>query len=278
MTKIEWTEETWNPVTGCSPISAGCKHCYAKRMAPRLAGRFGYSKDDPFQVTIHEDKLEQPEGWRNPKMIFVCSMGDLFHEDVPNIIIWRIFQVMVNCQQHTFQVLTKRPERMLELVPGILSMFPDQMKHIWLGVTIENQKMADSERLFYLMMTPAAKRFISFEPMLGPVEIPIGPGTNTIHQIICGGESGPGARPMHPDWVRSLRDQCQAAGVPFFFKQWGAFIPYEKQVWGNQYFSQNDDIMLSDEHEFKNDVEFVRVGKKKAGRMLDGRTWDEYPG
>lgn len=138
--------------------------------------------------------------------------------------------------------------------------------------------MADSERLFYLMMTPAAKRFISFEPMLGPVEIPIGPGTNTIHQIICGGESGPGARPMHPDWVRSLRDQCQAAGVPFFFKQWGAFIPYEKQVWGNQYFSQNDDIMLSDEHEFKNDVEFVRVGKKKAGRMLDGRTWDEYPG
>lgn len=251
-TKIEWTEYSWNPVTGCTPISEGCQNCYAKRMANRLRGRCGYPADEPFRVTLHPEKLDEPLKWEKPRRVFVCSMGDLFHEDVPDEFIEKVFDVMATVSRHTFIVLTKRPRRLLEFVKwqthetgeGYLN-----EGNVWLGVTAENQQRAD-ERIPILLQIPAAVRFVSVEPMLGPVDLSkwLG-GTwycetcecivdpefvpfSEIHYpcenyldfipgidwVICGGETGPGARPMHPDWVRSLKDQCQEAGVPFFLK------------------------------------------------------------
>lgn len=258
-TKIEWTQETWNPVTGCTPISPGCAHCYAERMARRLAGRYGYPEaPHHFDVTLHPERLDQPLRWKKPRMIFVCSMGDLFHEDVPDDFILQVWQVMFKARRHTFQVLTKRPGRMLAVVSefeNLLREKPVILPNVWLGVTAENQEQAD-KRIPILLQTPAAVRFVSVEPMLGAVDIeryllkpsscsncgaelplrrktvgPVQPCPNCdqymyefkrgIHLVIVGGESGPRARPMHPDWARLLRDQCQAAGVPFFMKQMG---------------------------------------------------------
>lgn len=270
-TRIEYVTDVWNPITGCTPVSGGCDHCYARRMANRLKGRFGYHADEPFKVTMHPDRLDQPLRWRNPRRIFVCSMGDLFHEDVPEIEILKIFAVMADTPQHTYLVLTKRPTRMKNILtnPTVANdvwlmtsvglddsrpLYP--LPNVWLGVTAENQARAD-ERIPILLEIPAAVRFVSIEPMLGDInliracdvaiqingdiEVPAVVGIEKwIHWCIVGGETGPRARPVHPDWVRSLRDQCQATGVSFFFKSWG-------------------------------------VGKKKAGRLLDGRTWDEYP-
>jgi protein gp37 len=232
-TRIEWAEETWNPVTGCSPVSAGCEHCYAARMAKRLAGRFGYPKDDPFQVTYHPERINEPLRWRKPRMVFVCSMGDLFHEDMPNV--WRreVLQVMANAQRHTFFVLTKRPGAMLRWYTKMWGR--KALPNVWLGVTAESQKAAD-ERIPLLLKTPAAKRFVSCEPLLGPVvfraadfsDCGRGPGWLTagnmarkpkLDWVICGAETGPGARHMHSDWARSIRDQCQEADVPFFYKK-----------------------------------------------------------
>ncbi|MDI9379758.1 MAG: phage Gp37/Gp68 family protein [Verrucomicrobiota bacterium] len=234
-TNIEWTDATWNPVTGCTKVSQGCKHCYAERMATRLAGRYGYSADQPFRVTLRGSKLEQPFHWREPRMVFVCSMGDLFHDDVPDGFIDRVFGVIRKCPQHTFQILTKRPHGMCEYALSLSYRRPPS--NVWLGTSVENQDAADS-RIHHLLNTPAAVRFLSLEPLLGPL-----PGLNLegIHWVIVGGESGPGARPMHPEWARDIRDQCVAAGVPFFFKQWGG------------------------------------VNKKRAGRLLDGREWNEMP-
>ena len=290
--KIEWTEETWNPVTGCTKISPGCKNCYAERMAKRLGGRFGYPAPPyHFDVTLHYDRLNDPLGWKKPRMIFVCSMGDLFHEDIPTSFIQSVFQVMHRAHWHTFQVLTKRAWRMDDL--SVVLSWPE---NVWAGITVENQRAADV-RIPYLLRVPAAVRFLSCEPLLEPLNLsgylrPVpncqyidtddgtctypGKVTPECHAgVACpltdtdtwggpnwvnvGGESGPGARPMHPDWVRSIRDQCLSAGVPFFFKQWGAYRPAEMVVDGRP------------------EVQFLKVGKKKAGRLLDGREWNEFP-
>jgi len=241
-TKIEWADATWNPITGCTPISEGCQNCYAKRMANRLAGRFGYPADDPFRVTLHPDRLEEPMHWRKPRRIFVCSMSDLFHPDVPDRFIQRVFNVMTHpfssaAYHHTFMLLTKRPERILT---GHAERFAE-WPHIWLGVTIESAKHVD--RASILRQIPASVRFISVEPMLSALP---NMDMTGIHWVICGGETGPGARPMRAHWARDLRDQCQLAGVPFFFKRWGSYY--------------NGDALHPEQE-----------------RILDGREWNEYP-
>lgn len=254
-TKIEWADRVWNPVTGCTKISPGCQNCYAERMAKRLRGRCGYPADDPFRVTLRPERLEEPLRWRKPGMIFVCSMGDLFHDDVPFDFIDRVFKRINGSPQHDFLILTKRPERMREyfarsmkflcaacqgtgcsycLDHGYQNWEMKPYSNVWLGVTAENQEMAD-ERIPILLQIPAAVRFVSVEPMLGDINIAGYLGWNGLRRmgdgllyrwvapkidwVICGSETGPHARPAHPDWVRNLRDQCQAAGVPFFLKQ-----------------------------------------------------------
>lgn len=327
-TKIEWTEYSWNPVTGCTPISEACQNCYAQRMAKRLAGRCGYPKDEPFKVTLHPDKLSEPLKWRKPRKVFVCSMSDLFHEDVPDEYIDRIFAVMALCPQHIFMVLTKRPMRMLDYIKcpdrynkiidvlnrGMVWDMPPRtvtrlymncrekdiwpLPNVWLGTTAENQQRAD-ERIPNLLQIPAAVRFVSIEPMLGPVDLtridiggnvwinsltgdcksyhPYGgmwktnESKNKLDCVICGGETGPGARPMYPAWVRSLRDQCQKAGTCFFFKSWGDWAPVHE-------LSCNEPgVKNKPWYNFDPDTSVCRIGKKKAGRLLDGRMWDEMP-
>lgn len=238
-TKIEWTDRTWNPATGCTPISPACDHCYAARMATRLRGRFGYPAADPFAVTLHPERLDEPMRWRKPSRVFVCSMGDLFHEDVPTEFILRVLDRANSAPQHVYQVLTKRADRMFDIANLVRESGEHwPLPNIWLGVTAENQEQAD-KRIPVLLQIPAAVRFVSLEPLLGDVRLdrppsgsePLGSGIyppwliQGLDWVIAGGETGPGARPMHPDWVRSVRDQCQAAGVPFFFKGWGAHVP-----------------------------------------------------
>jgi protein gp37 len=299
--KIEWTDATWNPVTGCSPVSEGCKHCYAKRNAQgRLRGRVGYDREDPFRVKVHAGRMGQPLRWVKPRRIFVCSMGDLFHEDVPEETLAEIFQNMAWAHEHTFMVLTKRPERMKRLLTdddfissvvdngGECADWPWPLKNVWLGVTAENQTRAD-ERIPVLMETPSAIRFVSVEPMLGPVNPAL-----ALDWVICGGETGPGARPLHPDWVRGLRDQCVSARVPFFFKSWGEwFVPEDGaracRVCGCTENNGCDEGCWWVERALcsscvgkevpKGDrpVKFRKVGKKSAGRFLDGKEWDEIP-
>lgn len=252
-TAIEWTDYSWNPITGCSPVSEGCQNCYARRMANRLRGRCGYPKENPFKVTLHPERLDEPLKWRKPRKVFVCSMSDLFHPDVPFEYIAKVWQTMNNAEQHTFLVLTKRPKRMAEFLSLLAWYTHDRevepaeavlgtggkytLPNVWLGVTAENQARAD-ERIPILLQIPATVRFVSVEPMLGPVDIykyldiydpptlsnPDGynPDKVLLDWVICGGETGPGARPMHPDWVRSLVLQCKNAGVPIFVKQMGS--------------------------------------------------------
>lgn len=304
-TSISWTEKTWNPMSGCTPISEDCANCYAKRMAQRLRGRCGYPADEPFRVTLHEDKLDEPLRMRKPSRIFVCSMGDLFHEDVPDTFILRVAQVMYDAHWHQFLMLTKRPDRMkqfwervwegdareLFLGSGHLTSGRSIPQNVWCGVTAENQERAD-ERIPILLQVPAAVRFVSVEPMLGSTDLrhlhyqgiteidalagthglirPHGGKCAKLDWVICGGETGPGARPMHPDWVRSMRDQCQAAGVPFHFKSWGAYreaCASDDPIWNGQ--SPN----LKHEH----GTHFIKLNPRETGRLLDGREWDEYP-
>jgi protein gp37 len=228
---IEWTESTWNPVTGCSKVSPGCKHCYAERMAKRLEAMGQPNYRHGFKVTLQRQALELPLGWKKPQTIFVNSMSDLFHKSVPVEYIKDVFDVMGAAHWHRFQILTKRAERLLELEREL-----DWPSNVWMGVSVEN---ADYQyRIDYLRATGAKIKFLSIEPLLGPME---DLNLSGIDWVIIGGESGPGARPVNPEWVADIRDQCVEAGVPFFFKQWGG-------VW-----------------------------KKKAGRELDGRTWDEMP-
>jgi len=252
-TKIEWAQETWSPVTGCTKISEGCEHCYAERMAKRLRGRCGYPADDPFRVTLHPERIDKPLRWRKPRTIFVCSMGDLFHEDAPREWQRRIFAGPIhNSPQHRFLILTKRPDRMLDFIEwyitcvGTFAAYMREYRHVGLGVTVESQDHED--RIAHLLACPAAMRFASVEPMLEGMDLRVGEGTggaslglHGLDWVIAGGESGPGARPMEPQWPRDLRDQCVEAGVPYFFKQWGG------------------------------------ANKKRAGRELDGRTWDQRP-
>jgi len=231
---IEWLNrpgtvgESWNPITGCTPISEGCLHCYARRMAKRLAGRYGYPvAPHQFLVTWHPDKIEQPLHWQKPRTVFVCSMSDLFHCQLGNSIINHVFHVMVNqAPQHTYIVLTKRAERMAKFLQATRWLdrggAEGPAKNVWLGVTAENQHWAD-ERIPYLLATPAAVRFVSFEPLLGPIFVDARQANLLagIQWSIVGAETGPGARPMDLSWARDLRDQCKAAGVPYFFKRAG---------------------------------------------------------
>lgn len=286
--RIEWTDATWNPMTGCTPVSEGCEHCYAKRYAERFKGRFGYPADEPFRVTLHGDRQGQPLRWQRRRKIFVCSMGDFFHEEVPVGFIRHTLMVMRDCGQHTFIVLTKRPKRMKQALEESKKKtdYCWPLRNVWLGVTAENQRTAD-ERIPILLQIPAAVRFVSVEPMLGPVDIyqwlggnrdikPPHPYNGGLDWVICGGESGPGARPMHPDWVRSLRDQSVNTGVPFFFKQWGEWKSEEQ--FGTEVVLRelgfNQCVSKGGENSY---MLHTRVGKKAAGRLLDGREWNEWP-
>jgi len=230
-TGIEWTESTWNPVTGCSKISSGCLNCYAERMARRLQAMGSASYAEGFSVAIHERALDLPIRWRKPRMIFVNSMSDLFHEDVPEAFVRRIFEVMNKTSWHKYQILTKRTERLLRLAPSL-----PWSGNIWMGVTVEDGRYAD--RIDRLRKTRAAIKFLSLEPLLGPVaDLKL----DGINWVIVGGESGPGARPLNASWVLEIKEKCREANVPFFFKQWGG------------------------------------VRKKKSGRLLEGRVWNEMP-
>lgn len=300
---IAWTDATWNPVTGCTKVSPGCKNCYAEPMAKRLKRMVPEKKyRNEFKITCHPESLNEPLKWKKPQKIFVCSMGDLFHEDVPDSFLIDVFNVMAEAKHHTFQVLTKRPERMLDFILGTSGAGANNepLPNVWLGVTAENQEQAD-KRIPLLLQTPAAVRFVSIEPMLGGIEVINGkanrwsvptqadsegrgiewtdPGEKylPLDWVIVGGESGPGARPMHPDWVRSLRDQCKAAGVPFFFKQWGEWITEE--IEGNS-FELKD---LKHNQQIGKGMKahtmslYTRVGKAKAGSLLDGKEYKEVP-
>ncbi len=235
---IEWTEATWNPVTGCTQISPGCANCYAKTFAERFRGVPGHPYEMGFDLTLRPDRVRQPLDWKKSKLIFVNSMSDLFHEDVPDGFIKEVFSTMQEAHWHRFQLLTKRPERLVEM-QGELE-FPE---NLWVGVSVENQRW--TTRIDALRKVPAHVRFLSCEPLLGPLE---GLNLAGIHWVIVGGESGHGARKMNPAWVRSIRTQCQAAGTAFFFKQWGTY-----------------------------DEAGIRRSKTASGRILDERTWDELP-
>lgn len=288
-TKIDWTDKVWNPVTGCTAISEGCEHCYAKRMAPRLRGRYGYPEDDPFRVYYHNDRMPDPMRWRKPRKIFVCSMGDLFHHHVTDGVIQAIWGIMSRCSHHTFMVLTKRPERALSLLSGKLGKWKDgvyltkipssdgtgkPLPNVWLGVTAENQARYD-ERWAIASQIPAAKLFVSGEPLLGGIDF-------TRHAkkpdwFIVGGETGPGARPMNPDWVRKVRDDCRAAGVPFFFKQWGEWVPWKGPINPQPDPRLIGEMPISTATTIIDDVRYYRVGKKAAGHLLDGIEYREFP-
>jgi protein gp37 len=302
-TNIEWTDATWNIITGCTLVDEGCRNCYAAHLIanwPAIGNhpsRKGLARQNAAgearftgEVRFNEQWLDQPLRWKKPRRIFVCAHGDLFHESVPDEWIDRVFAVMALASQHTFQVLTKRPERAaaylndryrradiatqmraiadIEASDSVMVLWP--LPNVWLGTSISDQASAD-ERIPHLLAAPAAVRFLSAEPLLGPVDLtdivmeqPVGNlHINALDEcldwIICGGESGAKARPMHPDWARSLRDQCQAAGVAFFFKQWGEYAWCERV--------EGDPTTLT----------AYRAGKKAAGRLLDGRTWDEMP-
>lgn len=217
-TKIQWADETWNPVTGCTPISDGCKNCYAQRMAQRLKGRCGYPKENPFAITFHPDRLDQPQKWKKPRRIFICSMGDLFHEKISYRIVDNVIMAAEKAPQHTYMLLTKRPKRMREYLSG-----GALAKNIWLGVTVEDRKTM-RERLPILTTTPTANlgvRFVSFEPLLEHVDPK--PWLLYIDWVIAGGETGPYARPADKTWIYYLMYRCKAREIkiPFFFKGWG---------------------------------------------------------
>lgn len=223
---IEWTEMTWNPVTGCTKLTQGCKHCYAERLATRFWGTRAFT-----DIRTHEDRLDQPLRWKKGRVVFVNSMSDLFHEEVPAEFIARVFKVMQRCPQHTFQVLTKRADRLAKLAPSL-----PWPTNVWIGVSVENERVVS--RVDLLRSVPAAVRFLSLEPLIGPLRTL---RLADIDWVIVGGESGPGARAMRREWVEEIYKNCRSAGVPFFFKQWGG------------------------------------VRKTRTGRELHGRTYDEYP-
>jgi protein gp37 len=371
-TTIEWTDRTWNPVTGCTKVSPGCDGCYAETIAHRFAGSKAFPNG--FDVTLHEDRVDAPFRWKKPSRVFVNSMSDLFHQDVPDLVITHVFDAMEANPQHTFQVLTKRHARMRSFVQhreaqrreyaAKFDECPTEAMrnspaakwararaakppaNIWLGVSVENQKWADI-RIPALLETPAAVRFLSCEPLLGPIWMAdyarqpcrccVGEGhdegcagcdddgcdgghVQALHWVIVGGESGPKARAMHPDWARSLRDQCEQESVPFFFKQWGEWGPADFQVrvcdpdvgWtgtdeelaaakrdsearGATHVHTGNWLEKDREREYwlheighkpwslervelpAEAAAIRRWGKKRAGRELDGRTWDEFP-
>jgi protein gp37 len=334
---ISWTDATWNPVTGCTKVSEGCKHCYAER---EVEGRWSKNPKSVFfgrsftDVQSHKDQLAVPMKWKKPHRIFVCPRADLFHESVPFEFIAAVFGAMSVAEQHTFQVLTKRPERMLEFFDWLLheadrvhesdgptslcvmhllilgadlprfALFKKAtwpLHNVHLGVTIENQAAAD-ERISLLLATPAAVRWISAEPLIGPVTFRWASWVNEkdmharygsyhhldglrgINWIVAGGESGPNARPMHPDWARNIRDQCEAAGVPFLFKQFGEWTQTECKPGGDLGGDMRKELVRivkpvgeNDGHFRRGDVLMRKIGTKSAGRLLDGVLHDDYP-
>jgi protein gp37 len=350
---IQWCDATWNPTVGCSIVSPGCTNCYAMKTAHDLGRRFGSQKyggltkvvnGNPVwtgEVRLHQGAVYQPLTWKKPRRVFVNSMSDLFHEALTDDQIDRVFAVMALCPQHTFQVLTKRAERMrafcsdaatpyriaracLDLSiadkskwtcepwpvqslgddvdnPDDVTMRSWPLSNLWLGVSAERQEEAD-ERIPHLLQTPAAVRFVSAEPLLGPLTLhPLADGTNALSSstgpnldwLIVGGESGPSARPMHPDWARSIRDQCAAAGVAYFFKQWGEWAPHQPQAGGDLGGDVRAGRVRIVHPTGQSDVEvsvatgghstilgsryMIRVGKKAAGRLLDGKEHNEFP-
>jgi protein gp37 len=321
-TGIEWTDTTWNPVTGCTRVSAGCDHCYADTIATRFAGTPAFPNG--FTPTLRPERLGDPLHWRQPRRVFVNSMSDLFHNAVPDTYIAEIFAVMAAAHRHTFQILTKRHGRMRALLSdpdfrqqvcaesatlaheGIDTQPNNPWDHwplpnVWLGVSTETQSWADI-RIPALLATPAAVRFISAEPLLGSINLtnaactgtlPTFTGTpvhsssccrhalNLIDWVITGGESGPAARPMHPGWARSLRNQCQRAHIPFFFKQWGTWAPFQPDH--HPHPTRRVITTTGTSRPYNgppivgHDTVMGHYGKARAGRLLDGRTWDQYP-
>lgn len=300
-TAIEWSDATWNPTVGCSKVSPGCDHCYAETLVNRFAPSKGFPNRFDDMLLRGERFLTLPlsKKWSAPRRIFVNSLSDLFHKDVPNEHILRVFEVMEQAEQHTFQLLTKRPGRMRSF---LRKHYPTPLPNVWGGTSVEDDYWA-GVRIPLLLDAPLAVRWLSMEPLLGPVDLhakddgmyghwlpdfgeqyddgscePVcqahgisrcrqRPGCTFIDWVVVGGESGRGARPMHPGWARSIRDQCVAAGVPFLFKQWGEWAP----PWTTKILSQPAI------HRFDDGTFVVRAGKGRAGRELDGRTWDEYP-
>jgi protein gp37 len=342
-TKIEWADASWNPTTGCNKVSSGCKHCYAQREWLRLSAnpQTRYFGRRFTEVACHPDVLSAPLRWRRSRRIFVNSMSDLFHEDIPDAFVDQVFAVMLLSARHQFQVLTKRPDRMAgyfargALYEGILraaDSWRDRFPHlpnvgisdprerlpswIWLGVSVENQATAEA-RIPLLLQTPATVRWISAEPLLGPLRLNSSTpdwlrGLGSLDWVVAGGETGPNARPMHPDWVRSLRDQCRASGTAFFFKQWGEWAPicaldektqdrfyrsnrrareWEDQKIVDDYCGHTCTVkngilgfdgVLRDMLEYKafrveHPIMAFRTGRNTAGRLLDGRAWAQYP-
>jgi len=278
-TRIEWADESWNPITGCTHAGTpGCDNCYARRMAQRLAGRFGYpEKPHQFDVTFHQDKLDEPLSWRKPRVVFVCSMGDLFHQDVT----WEqrgdVWQAMYEAPQHTFLVLTKRPAEMRDWFIGywqeaVATSDELILSNVYLGVSVETQDQM--WRVEELVKIPG-KHWVNFGPLLGPVTIP-----PELLARLAGaaveGESGPGARPMHPDWARNIRDQCVAAEIPFSFKQWGEWGPTS---YGGSYerYHAFTRPLPPDPARMMVEAQVYRVGKAQAGRLLDGQLWNQWP-
>ena len=278
---IPYCDYTWNPVVGCLH---GCSYCFAERIAKRFNGSKAFPNG--FNPTFHEGRLTEPMKIKKPSRIFVSDMGDLFGDWVPDEWINDVLMMVQGCSRHTFLFLTKNPKRYREF---------DFPENAWIGTSVENQAAAD-ERIPQLLQASAAVRFISAEPLLGPVDLRLGPyppcshkgcynhvshpcegcgrkqGRLQIDWVIAGGESGPGARPMHPDWVRSLRDQCQAAGTKFFFKSWGDWLPN-----AHEYNCNPGGVDYEQRHELVGNTAMCRVGKKKSGRLIDSRTWDETP-
>jgi len=234
-TEIEWTDATWNPVTGCTKISAGCDNCYAERFSERFRGTRGHPFENGFDLTLRPDRLDQPLSWRRPRMIFVNSMSDLFHKEVPREFVVRVFDTMEQAHWHTFQVLTKRSSLMRDFLRRRYAR-EEVPNHIWFGVSVEDS--TKKSRIRHLQESPDCVRFLSIEPLIGPMGKLDLVG---IDWVIVGGESGPGARKMNPDWVRDVRDQCLENSVALFFKQWGGLRP------------------------------------KSGGRELDGREWSDFP-
>lgn len=319
-TTIEWTDYTWNPVTGCHKVSPGCKHCYAETLTNRFAKTWGVK--DFREIVLHNERLDEPQKnkkkWAGKK-VFVCSMSDLFQDDVPFDFIAMVYARMARVQTTTFQILTKRPQRALEFYKWIQAKFDElhadpvytlfkvfgipfedytgtwPLPNVWIGTSCENQETAN-ERIPQLLQIPAAVRFVSCEPLLGPIDLlhintgqvswvdslrGMGYGNdpndnrNYIHWVIAGGESGHGARPMHPDWVRSLRDQCARALVPFFFKQWGEYMTIDS--FNERILSETDRTKTYTGFRTHDGIELIKVGKSKSGNLLDGKQLLQFP-
>jgi len=301
-TNIGWTAFVWNPTTGCDEIGAGCKFCYAKTLHNQRHGAYKQGKlpnlpqySKPFnEIQLHEDRLLSPLHLKKPSKIFVDSMGDLFHKDVPFNFIYNVFDTIEQCPQHTFQVLTKRPQRALKLMVDYHLWDIFSLKNLWLGVSVSTQKEYD-ELFPLLIQTPAAVHFVSFEPLLEEIKILDVSGWKEPHKywgenlkldwVICGGETGKNARPMHPDWARSLRDQCKAANIPFFFKQWGKWTPTTEWAKRNSIEPEQVRYMMPTGEIYQtgtgqcNTMEgtLIHDAGRRSGDLLDGVEYNQFP-